>query len=210
VPVTSEPLEGRRLFDSASMNGSVLEVFGDFSADQIDVYLIHGSLSDNIYVAFEGDTLNPAGPFNQNSVSRIDVFADGGDDVVTIETDSAWNFGNGQGVNENTRIYCNSGNDRVNGGDFADEIFGELGNDTLDGRGGDDSMYGGYAGNDTADTSGNDTLTGGAGADLMYGGPGDDVFHASDGEIDTIDGGPGTDNANDRDFLSPTDSVINV
>ncbi|HRK29454.1 MAG TPA: calcium-binding protein [Tepidisphaeraceae bacterium] len=55
------------------------------------------------------------------------------------------------------------------------------------------SLYG-AAGNDTLiGGSGPDLLEGGPGRDFMSGQAGNDVFQAQDGEIDTIDGGSGSD-----------------
>ena len=118
--------------------------------------------------------------YNTSSINRIDVRGGAGNNTITIETNASNPIGT-TGVNKTTKIFGDSGDDTINGGDLADEISGELGNDTIDGRGGSDVLNGGYAGDDTADTSGNDTITGGAGTDAMYGGPGDDEFHAFDG-----------------------------
>jgi Ca2+-binding RTX toxin-like protein len=87
------------------------------------------------------------------------------------------------------------GNDRIAGGIGNDWLYGDAGNDRLVGDGGADRLFGGD-GNDFLDGgSANDRLTGGGGRDNMLGGNGDDVFHALDGEIDTLTGGLGTDSA---------------
>jgi Ca2+-binding RTX toxin-like protein len=63
-------------------------------------------------------------------------------------------------------------------------INGTPRNDTLFGSSGDDVICG-YGGNDQIDGRGGD--------DLIYGGPGKDRINARDGQIDRVDGGPGTD-----------------
>lgn len=64
-----------------------------------------------------------------------------------------------------------SGNNTINGGNAADDIYGLEGNDSLNGGGGSDALFGG---------DGNDTLIGGTGAaDSLYGGAGIDVANYS-------------------------------
>ena len=54
---------------------------------------------------------------------------------------------------------------------------------------------------------GGDTITGGPGRDVLLGGSGNDVLHARDGQVDRVDGGPGTDTA----FLDrKLDKVVSV
>jgi uncharacterized delta-60 repeat protein len=65
-----------------------------------------------------------------------------------------------------SRIDGGNGFDTISGGGDADQITGGIGRDTITGNGGRDRLVGGFD---------------------------DDVFFARDGEIDTIDGGPGND-----------------
>ena len=74
----------------------------------------------------------------------------------------------------------------------ADEVWGDNGNNTLDGGTGDDLIYGragndwllGRAGDDLIDgMEGNDILLGGPGADQFVGGPGIDRVHYGDSAI---------------------------
>jgi Ca2+-binding RTX toxin-like protein len=44
-------------------------------------------------------------------------------------------------------------------------------------------------------SGGNDTIIGGAGIDVLWGGAGNDLLRSLDGEIDSLDGGPGDDEA---------------
>jgi hypothetical protein len=71
------------------------------------------------------------------------------------------------------------GDDVLVGGDGADDLDGGAGNDTLTGDGGDDTLTGGPD---------NDTLTGGAGADTFVTGEGDDtITFYSQSEGDVVD-----------------------
>ena len=100
-----------------------------------------------------------------------------------VTADLLNNSGDGEaGENDTIGSDCDSlmggsGNDVLTGNTNANYLFGGLGNDTLAGG------------------MGNDILCGGAGQDAMFGNEGNDSFFARDGEIDTIDGGAGTDAA---------------
>ncbi|MEU6274955.1 calcium-binding protein [Streptomyces populi] len=102
-----------------------------------------------------------------------------------------------------TTVYGGKGNDVIKG-DSQAVLFGDDGNDRIDGGGG---LYGegssGGAGNDTmtnceagcAGGPGNDTLIGtstGRNANELFGQDGDDVIHAGGG-ADVVDGGSGND-----------------
>lgn len=81
----------------------------------------------------------------------------------------------------NDTLYGQGGDDYFSGGAGADNLYGDQGNDTasyadeLFGDGGDNSLIGG-AGNDSLrGRAGNDTLIGGAGADVLAGAAGYDI-----------------------------------
>jgi Ca2+-binding RTX toxin-like protein len=75
-----------------------------------------------------------------------------------------------------TIINGTAGDDILNGGSAADQIFGFAGNDILNGNGG------------------NDQLDGGTGADTMSGGTGNDIYFVDDiGDIVNESAGQGTD-----------------
>ncbi len=65
-----------------------------------------------------------------------------------------------------------------------EDVYGGPGDDMLTGDAGANTLDGG---------GGNDTITGGPGTDGLYGGGGNDVIHSRDGNVDTVDCGPGTD-----------------
>ena len=95
-------------------------------------------------------------------------------------------------------LFGNGGDDTLNGSQYADLLSGGADNDTLNGSYGNDVMIGG-TGNDSLDGGyGNDVLNGGPGSDILQGGPNSDKFvfdFPTDG-VDTV-----------TDFVSGTDSL---
>jgi hypothetical protein len=77
---------------------------------------------------------------------------------------------------------ASGGNDKLNGGDGADKLYGAAGNDTLNGGRGKDKLYGGR---------GNDKLNGGPGVNSYSGGAGNDTINARNGMKENIDCGTG-------------------
>lgn len=75
-------------------------------------------------------------------------------------------------------IYGGNGNDLLDGSNSQTKLklFGDNGNDTLQGGTGNDSLDGGAGVDSLAGNSGNDTLKGGAGYDTLLGGTGDDTY----------------------------------
>lgn len=93
--------------------------------------------------------------FDAGDVSRIDIFANEGNDLIY-----------GHGVESvPIRAFGGLGADRMSGGDANDTLEGSGGDDAIDGHGGDDFILGG---------NGNDALRGLAGTDTLVGGRGDD------------------------------------
>jgi Ca2+-binding RTX toxin-like protein len=91
----------------------------------------------------------------------------GGADVLTANP--ATNFDN--------IMYGNLGNDTLNGGTSNDNLFGQDGNDTLNGGDGNDNLVGG---------AGNDTVNGGAGIDTIR-------YTVDADGTDTVNGGADND-----------------
>lgn len=87
--------------------------------------------------------------------------------------------------------------DSLTGTNANDVLTGRSGADTLRGRGGNDVLQGG---------TGNDRLYGGPGRDSLVGGPGNDRLYARDNLRDTVNGGPGFDEA----WVDRLDRVRNV
>ncbi|NBU74034.1 MAG: hypothetical protein EBS30_02210 [Planctomycetes bacterium] len=87
-----------------------------------------------ITVTQTGATIGVAGrTFAASDVSSIVIAGEGGDDTITI----------GAAITKPAHIYGGGGNDIVNSGAGADEIYGGWGTDRLFGRGGNDLIYGG-------------------------------------------------------------------
>lgn len=92
-------------------------------------------------------------------------------------------FNNGSPIHANASnsplrtLYGTSGDDhRVGVDDNGYTLYGETGNDNVNGAAGNDKLYGGI-GNDTLNgNGGNDTLDGGIGNDKLYGGAGNDTY----------------------------------
>jgi Ca2+-binding RTX toxin-like protein len=95
----------------------------------------------------------------------------------------------------------------LHGGDDADQVIGNAGNDTLSGGKGDDVLSGDSGGDKLFGNQGADILLGGEGnddlwglassdgplpgSDTLRGGSGNDGFHTRDGEPDVVECGPG-------------------
>ncbi len=96
-----------------------------------------------------------------------------------------------------------SGNDTLSGKYGWDWLDGGAGDDNIDGGDGKDVLLG-RAGNDSlTGGAGDDTLADGAGADNVQGGDGDDlILVGEDSDIDTLDGGAGSDTASYADWTS--------
>jgi Ca2+-binding RTX toxin-like protein len=85
-------------------------------------------------------------------------------------------------------LFGNGGNDELDGEDGDDRLFGDAGRDELDGGKGNDLLVGGADDDQLDGGKGNDTLIGGAGRDKLTGGDGADqfVFNAVADGVDTI------------------------
>jgi Ca2+-binding RTX toxin-like protein len=88
----------------------------------------------------------------------VSVFAGAGNDEVTVDASVTWR----------AQLFGEDGNDHLQGGPLGDLLDGGAGNDRLEGGGGDD------------------VLIGGGGHDILVGGPGADRIFAADGRTDVI------------------------
>src|SRR5687768_1930902 len=170
-----EILERRAYFavTASFLPGGTLSVFGDaldnniaVSRDAAGKLLVNGGA-----VAVSGGTPTVA------NTSLIQVFGQGGNDVVTLNEAS--------GALPRANLFGGTGNDTLTGGSGRDMLFGQAGNDTLLGKGGFDFLFGGTE---------NDTLTGGDADDQVFGESGDDrmIWNPGD-DTDLNEGGAGTD-----------------
>jgi len=150
-------------------------LFGDNGDD----YLSGGRGNDNLYAGSGNDTLT-------GGHGRDAFFGGDGSDTIAYEDEAKGNFvnidllrgtawvSNNPDFNANNpdvssgdiqetfesieNVTGSSGNDRILGDNFANELDGYSGDDFIDGRGGDDIIYGGL---------GYDTLNGGEGVDTV-------------------------------------------
>ena len=119
------------------------------------------------------------GPATVANTGLIQVFGQGGNDVITLNESS--------GALPSANLFGGAGNDTLTGGSGGDLLFGQSGNDTLLGKGGNDFLFGG---------AGDDVLTGGDGDDQVFGEAGNDrmIWNPGD-DTDLFEGGSGTDTA---------------
>jgi Ca2+-binding RTX toxin-like protein len=160
---------------SFSPGAGLLSVFGDAAKNTVTVSRnAAGTLLVN-----GGAVAVAGGPSTVANTAEIEVFGQGGDDVITLDESN--------GALPAALLFGGSGNDTLTGGSGNDQLFGGSGNDTLLGKGGNDFLFGG---------DGNDTLTGGAGDDQVFGQGGNDrmIWNPGDG-TDLFEGGDGTDTA---------------
>jgi Ca2+-binding RTX toxin-like protein len=143
-------------------------------------------------------------------LTLIKFFGDAGIDDIEFGSNTYGFLLGDMPVGVPAEIRGGIGDDLLTGTDNADYIYGELGADQLWGAGGDDYLYGGYGGGSS--DNGNDILQGDGGADSMYGEDGNDIFKASDGVADYLDGGGGSDTATlaNRDTGTPSDTTVSI
>jgi Ca2+-binding RTX toxin-like protein len=148
------------------------------------IVILLGTLDDQISLSQKGTDLLIAinGRAYKESLGFVDVvsiYGGAGKDSITL-SDS---------IDPTIRleVYGEGGNDTINGNDGEmNRLYGGKGNDLINGNGGQDEIEG---------DDGNDTVNGGDGDDVLFGGRGHDI----------IDGGKGTDAA----FTYDKDAVLN-
>ncbi len=138
-----------------------------------------------------------------NDVYFIDDLGDtvseaGGDGHDKVKSDHSHTLGDGVEElwlnNKATAVEAigNGADNTLAGNDHDNRIEGHDGRDTMYGRGGDDVMDGGDGDDRIDGNDGADTLLGGAGRDKMNGGDGDDRLEGG-ADADTLIGGAGAD-----------------
>lgn len=118
--------------------------------------------------------------FTNQHVSEILVYAGDGNDAIYSSSVLP------------TQLFGQNGNDLLNGGFADDLIYGNAGNDRLVGKTGDDSLFGSGGDDVIIAGSGDDLARGGAGHDTLSGNNGADQIFGDSG-IDTVYGGNGND-----------------
>lgn len=153
----------------------------------------------------------PGFTLNLERVESVDVWAQDGDDRLTVDDVSGTpvgevRFHGGDGAdrleagNARTPLVAEGedGGDRLTGGSANDQLHGDDGNDLLLGNGGADWLTGGDDNDSLNGGSGRDVLEGGEGDDRLTGGNGRDAFvFERDGGDDVI-----------RDFSSGNDVIV--
>jgi len=99
------------------------------------------------------------------------------------------------------------GDDKIDGGNDADFLVGDIGVDELIGGNDDDILFGGLDADDLFGGNGDDQLFGGVGGDTMFGENGDDFLYGGEGNddlsggegVDFLDGGENADGSADAD-----------
>ena len=136
-----------------------------------------GASNDNYYVDNALDqVIETAGNGNFDRVYSSATFTLGAN-VEQLILQGSTNI-NGTGTAQDNGLYGNDGNNTLNGMAGDDALYGYAGNDVLNGGAGNDALRG---------QDGNDTLNGGAGNDRLYGNGNGNGF------IDRLDGGAGDD-----------------
>ncbi|TCO68856.1 Hint domain-containing protein [Rhodovulum euryhalinum] len=191
------------LADRLDASGATVGI--DVDAGSGNDTITGGSGDDTILGGIDHDSLS--GGLGNDSLdggaNNDSLFGDDGNDTLDggIGSDTIYGgndddliFGGGNTGNADS-LYGGSGNDTIYGGDGAgyDRLYGEDGDDFLDGRLGNDTLIGGL---------GADTLIGGAGDDLLTGEDGNDLVLGGAGS-DSLFGGAGTDTVSYADATGP-------
>jgi Ca2+-binding RTX toxin-like protein len=192
MPAVLETLEGRRLLSTTLASGVLSVNTGNVSDDNVSLALI--PFGPSIVVSENGTNRQ----FDIHDVSGIKISTGGGNDRITLSNDTLTiNIGVTQFhfALPRATITGGSGNDTIQGGPGADEIYGDTKplarrpQFIIAAPDGNDSINGG---------KGNDTIHGNGGNDQLDGSTGNDSIFGDDG-IDTILCGAAPDGA---DFLS--------
>ena len=161
--------------------------------------LIVGDSGSQIYIGGAGVTIydGRAGDDNITGGSSTNWLMGGdGDDVIQF-TSGVAEGGSGNDTitvagSAGAYVFGDAGNDTINGSAGRDEISAGSGDDTVYAGAGNDLVWG-SAGHDILHgQDGDDRIVGGSGDDFIYGGNGNDELYGVDGS-DHIEGGAGDD-----------------
>jgi cyclophilin family peptidyl-prolyl cis-trans isomerase len=122
--------------------------------------------------------LNGTSAFKAKYPGRVQIYAGGGADKITVDPTLTRGF----------ELFGGDGNDTLAGGGGADTINGNDGTDSITGGAGDDFLDGGLFGAASDSSDGNDTISGDAGSDIILGSVGSDSLKGGDGR-DLLIGG---------------------
>ncbi|MDE5946006.1 MAG: hypothetical protein K2G63_01670, partial [Oscillospiraceae bacterium] len=169
-----------RINDWEGLN--TIQIYG-YAPDQIKAYRTNWN-DMTVTFADSEDTLIIEGFFTSESSRNFNLIFDNGVKIHASEENSPLR-----------KFYGSENDDYINAiDDKGGIIFGEAGNDTLNGGNGKDQLFGGI-GNDTLNgNGGNDILDGGEETDYLQGGAGNDTYIFSVGY--------GTDTINDSEGIN--------
>jgi Ca2+-binding RTX toxin-like protein len=156
---TIESLESRQMMTTSSIDAAgTLNITGSSGPD---IWVATTSPDMKEFVLYDigmGGVKVEEVRLPYSSFKKINLHANNGNDNITIDF-----------VSKAMVVFGDAGNDVINGSKRADYIFGGKGNDQINGRGGNDFLFG-DTGNDlfleTTD-SGTDRYAGGAGTDRI-------------------------------------------
>lgn len=155
-----------------------------YGGDDNDL-LFGGTGNDTLYGDAGDDTLNGgAGNDRLEGGAGFDYADYSSSGAVTV------NLATGSAAGDGTDVLVDI--EGVIGGNSADLITGNAGDNVLIGNGGNDTLYGGLGSDSLFGGAGSDRLYGGIGNDLLDGGDGNDLIYG-DADDDTIYGGTGVD-----------------
>jgi Ca2+-binding RTX toxin-like protein len=217
---TNETMYGLGGDDDLRANGGVFTTIYGGEGNDLLVFEAESATGGELYGGRGNDSLYADSIFLIGDILSGDAGNDylagyGGDDILDGGTGNDLLFGGLgadllEGGSGTDGLVGGSGNDRLYGGDGDDTtvaievghnffdttggLFGEAGNDYIDGGIGNDHLDGGADSDILLGGEGNDTLVGGLGADKMSGGGGNDYFRVDDAADRIIEGeGDGTD-----------------
>ncbi|HVK07399.1 MAG TPA: hypothetical protein VM597_01350, partial [Gemmataceae bacterium] len=146
MPKTFKPrlaaLEGRELpaaTVTAIFTGDTLRIEGTEAADDIRVRQLDGRVSVPGVRILVTATHEEVADLPADRVSRVEVIALGGNDIVRLGGDTKFD----PPIAPGGTIDGGTGDDTLVGGAGNDTVFGQDGNDVLSGRSGDDGLDGG-------------------------------------------------------------------
>lgn len=150
------------------------------------------------------DVFNVANSFDNDLVNGLQVFGNGGNDMIfgtSLDDDLRGGAGNDEihGRAGDDSMRGNGGADDLRGGNGDDDIRGGGGNDVARGNAGADELRGQAGDDELRGGNGRDFINGGRGVDELIGNGGNDRFKSNgDGSVDTVNGGRGNNDTCDR------------
>ena len=181
-------LKGGAGEDTLEGGAEIDDLDGGDGADTLD-----GGAGNDVIVGGVGafkDTIDGGADNDQISGGEGDDNLDGGEGTDTIHGDAGadYIYGGGITIDDADTLYGDAGNDRIDGSDGNDRIYGGADNDILRGGNHNDEIDGDNGDDEIDGDAGVDILRGGQGVDTLVGGAGSDTLNGGT-ENDTLRGG---------------------